>query len=215
MKSIFKAVVSVLFFGCIFLCSCSDSEPDLSSATGTVIVDYQKENSFPEIRMAVFCQSKSDSRRSASFVVENLETKLQWRVYNPETFKNGNAWWTGSSSLYPEENNEFPQGLYRFEYTDKAGNVSETKFMVSYKKDFVSMNAKDADEKLTSGFEGFSEKIALYDKNDTLVYFDKRKNNWKDWQAMERDCDVAAKMRRVYCTADNSQMVFLVEEIKP
>lgn len=214
MKIFFKAVISAFLFCSIFLCSCSDSEPDLSSATGTVIIDYQKENSNPEIRMAVFCMSKSDSRRSASFVVENLETKLQWRVYDPEIFKNGSSWWTGCSKLYPEENNEFPQGLYRFEYIDKAGNTSETKFLVSYKKEFLTMNAKQAGEKLSEGFDSFTEKIALYDKNDTLVYFDKWRSSWKGWQDIERDCDVAVKMRRVYCRADNSQMVFLVDELK-
>lgn len=196
--------------------SCADSEPDLVVATGAMVFDYATDEDFPASRLAVFIQTESEVQRVASILVENKETGYRWNITAPKLLKSGDKQWACYTNLLPPENERIPTGLYGLQYTDAAGEEAESSFMVSYSEKLFDTKSGDVKSVITSAKE---ESVALYDKNNVLIYFGKRKNNWNSNANILRDYNTAVTVR--HCIAADSNRVvcllpaeYLIEQPK-
>lgn len=197
-------------FSCGALClasvSCADSEPDIVSATGALVFDYATDESLPASRLAVFVQTESDVRRVSSLLVVHEETGYRWYVTAPDMIKGGDKQWACAPHLLPPENGRIPAGEYALWYTDAAGEEAESAFTVAYAEKLFGTTADGVTAVMTGATE---DSLALYDKDDVLIYFGKRKNGWNENADILRDYGTAYYLRHCIA-ADGNRVVCLL-----
>lgn len=197
-----------LLFLAVLLFSCSSSSPELSVATGTVIFEYKDEVSLPETRLAVFASARSDTRRVSTITMRSDLTNYMWKSASPQVFQAGGYYWVGHHNFSPKEDESLPKGRYTFFYKDLAGEEAKMNFMVSYPDEILTASAAEAVE-LAASSSAMEKRIALYDEDGNIVFFDKPKSAWTDWKQIRREYNVAVKKRYVYCKTDFSVMIFM------
>ena len=201
---------------CVAFASCADAEPDIVSATGSVVFDYATDESLPASRLAVFVQTESEVQRVSSIQIVSKETGYRWNITAPNMLKSGDKQWACYTNLLPPEHERIPVGLYEFQYIDAAGEEAESTFTVSYSEKLLDTTSGNVRSVITSAKE---ESVALYDKNNVLIYFGKRKNNWSSNANILRDYNTAFTLR--HCIAADSNRVvcllpaeYLIEQPK-
>ncbi len=91
-------------------------------------------------------------------------------------------------------------------YTDAAGEEAESAFTVAYAEKLFGTKADGVASLMTGATE---DSLALYDKNDVLIYFGKRKNGWNDNADILRDYGTAYYVRHCIA-ADGNRVVCLL-----
>ena len=198
-------IVSVFSFS---LFSCSDSEADVVSASGTAVFDYKDKESAPNLRLAVFFQVANEAQRTDSFTVSNEESGYTWEVTNPGIFTGLNREYAYSINLNPPEGKEIPVGTYSVVYYDAAESKDEAKFSVNYKKELVSSTVENFMEFLQNP----NENIAVYDGSGELLYMGKAKSTWTNNYDILRDYKLAETKRICYVTPGNTVICLMPEE---
>ena len=204
-------IVFILMYICISL-SCSDSVPQIIQTDVNVIFDYSDENSAPSMHLSVFVQSDSDVRRVGNIVIENVSTGYQWGITSPEIIASADTEWAGYADLEPRDTEPIPQGSYKLEYTDSYGRKVETEFSVIYNKELVDSTSADIAKLLGIGYES---KIAVYTATHELVYFGKRKKEWKNNDAVFKDFKDASYMRICAVSSTDNTVCMLPIHVKP
>lgn len=173
--SLFAAILTAVVL-CICV-SCSDSTPELSSATGYVIFDYDSMESYPSMRLAAFVQTVSEVRRVEKISVFNRKNRLEWTRESPVVFSDEKSQWTGYTDFVCAKGISIPLGLYDFTYCDGEGRTEQTVFSIYYDEKNAAITAKEFLDKKPSNV---IEKIALYSEQGMLLYFGDKKASWKD-----------------------------------
>lgn len=187
--------------------SCSDATPELILASGSMVFDYEDEESFPRAKMAVFVQMDSEVQRADRLELESRVAGYNWRIDSPKLFRNGDKKWAYYTNILPPAHEMIPDGIYDFRYVDAAGEEALSSFMLSYPRELVETKAADVRSVLPAA----TESIALYDKNNVLVFFGKARNNWTTNVAILRDFNNAIIKRRCL-SADNNRIICLMPE---
>ncbi|MBQ7158373.1 MAG: hypothetical protein IJS09_02965 [Treponema sp.] len=187
--------------------SCSDANPQLILASGSMVFDYADENSLPQTRMAVFVQMESAVQRADSLEMESRDTGYHWRVSSPKLFQNGEKKWACYTNIQPPAKETIPAGVYDFRYIDATGEEAISSFIVAYPKNLLETKAGDVQKLLPS----VTENLALYDKNNVLIFFGKTRSNWISNASILRDYPNAITKRRCL-SADNNRVVCLMPE---
>lgn len=206
-KSFFSFFLIVFFSLCFF--SCSDVSGKILYTTATVIFDYETEKSMPKTWFSVFVQTESEAQRGEQLEISTVKSDLTWKINELQFIKNGNKNWVGYSSLLPYENEKIKSGIYKVKYTDSAGNQGESSFLISYNEKLLESNSGDIKKYVTNNL---TENIALYDKNDNLLYYGKRKSTWKLDSSIKRDYNSAVYMRKTLSTVSGSLLFLLPKE---
>ena len=187
--------------------SCADAEPELILATSSVVFDYADDAGLPQTRLAVFVQMDSEVQRAERLEMENRDTGYNWRVSAPRLFTNGDKKWACYTNLQPPAHVDLPAGVYDFRYIDAAGEEATSSFIVSYPSALLKTKSDEAAAFLSS----IAENLALYDKNNVLVYFGKPRSNWTSNAAILRDFNAAVTKRRCL-SSDNNRVVCMMPE---
>lgn len=177
-----------------FFVSCSDSEPKMISGTGYVVFDFKDTESLPSQRLSVFVEASSDVRRVSRILVSSRESSYEWSCENPLVFSEDKRKWTGYTDFVCPENVPLPLGIYDVRYFDAEERISDVIVTVMYDKDILSMTSEAAENNLSGKS---NEKIAAYDRNRTLIYFDGRKDSWKSDEDIFSSLEDAESIRRV------------------
>lgn len=178
----------------VFFVSCTDSEPKMISGTSYVIFDFKDTESLPSQRLSVFVEASSDVRRVSRILVSSRESSYEWNCENPLVFSEDKRKWTGYTDFASPENVPLPQGIYDVRYFDAEERISDVIVTVMYDKDILSMTSGEAATDLSGKF---NEKIAVYDRNRTLIFFDGRKDSWKSDEDVFSSLEDAESLRRV------------------
>ena len=197
---LFAFVVSLLFF------SCSSSAPDVKAVRAVSIFDYADGDSYPRMRLAVFTEAGSDVRRAESIRIVSKETGWEWKADDVEIFSSDAKMWAGYTNFVSPGDRAIPQGAYTLFYTDALGHDAESSFSVFYPSSLVRTRAGEA--KAPLGRE-VRERIAVYDEEDVLIYFDARKSEWKSDDDVWREMENASRMRLCFSNADKSVLCFM------
>ena len=197
-----------IFFLSLAFFSCSDSEADVVSATGTVVFDFKDNESAPATRLAVFLQVTNEVPRTESFSVYNSESDYTWNVAKPGIFSGTNKNYAYSANLNAPSGESIPTGEYSVKYFDAAGNDDEAKFSVSYEKKLLTANAQNFKDFLTNP----TENIAIYDDAGELLFMGKAKSAWKTNEAIQKDYKLADTKRICFVTSGNTVICMLPAE---
>ncbi|MDE6773901.1 MAG: hypothetical protein K2J14_04665, partial [Treponemataceae bacterium] len=95
---------------------------------------------------------------------------------------------------------------YAVWYTDAAGEEAESAFTVAYAEKLFGTTADGVTAVMTGVTE---DSLALYDKNDMLIYFGKRRNGWNENADILRDYGTAYYLRHCIA-ADGNRVVCLL-----
>ena len=197
---LFAFVVSLLFF------SCSSSAPDVKAVRAVSIFDYADGDSYPRMRLAVFTEAGSDVRRAESIRIVSKETGWEWKADGVEIFSSDAKQWAGYTNFVSSGDRSIPQGAYTFFFTDALGHDAESSFSVFYPASLARTRSGEAKAALGKAVR---ERIAVYDKEDVLIYFDVRKAEWKTDDDVWHDMENAFRMRLCFLNADKSVLCFM------
>ena len=197
---LFAFIASPLFF------SCALSPPDVRSVRAASVFEYTDDVSYPRMRLAVFTEATSDVRRVESIRIVSNETGWEWKAVGVDIFESDAKMWAGYTNFVSPGDRAIPQGAYTLFYTDALGHDAESSFSVFYPASLLRTRAGVAKEKLGTGV---SERIAVYDVEDVLIYFDARKSEWKSDDDVWREMENASRMRLCFSNADASVLCFM------
>lgn len=196
----FAFAVFPLFF------SCSLSSPDVRSVRAASVFEYADDDSYPRMRLALFAQAASDVRRAETIRIVSNETGWEWKARSVQIFESDAKMWAGYTNFVSPGDTAIPQGAYTLFYTDALGDEAESSFSVFYPASLLHAKAGAVKDLLGNAV---TERIAVYDADDVLIYFDARKSEWSENDALWREMENAFRMRLCFLNADMSVLCFM------
>ncbi|MBR1721953.1 MAG: hypothetical protein IJ727_05660 [Treponema sp.] len=196
------------FFAAFSFFSCSDSEADVVSVSSTLVLDFNDNDSNPQVRLAVFFQLANEAQRSEHFVVTHEESGYSWTVSNPGIFSGLNKNYAYSTNLSVPEGEDFPTGAYSVIYYDAAGNEDEARFSVNYDKEILKSTVDTFRDFLSNS----NQNVAVYDEDGELLFMGKAKSSWKTNAAILKDYRLAEIKRVCYVTPGNAIVCMMPSE---
>lgn len=174
-----------------FLAACADEVPTIAKAKAITVLSYEKEDSPPQTRLAVFVQTDSDIKSCKSIILTSPNAQYSWKAEDLTVVE---GMWTGYTAFVMPGDKAFPAGEYTVKYTDLLDHEAECTVQVS---DGMEENSN------SEGINNSGERrMAVYDEGGKLLYYGEVKSEWqgedgeKDmWQsidgaAMARECIV-------------------------
>ena len=189
--------------------SCSNTNPDITTVTGSVVFDYADTENPPSVRLALFAQNTAEVQRADRLEARHIESNLVWKVKNPRIFSGSNKNYAGYTNLLPREGQTIPQGAYDFLYVDAAGNEDSGRFMVTYPEELLTSKSSEARKLIT---KTLSDNLAIYDESGVLIFFNKRKKNWKTNNDIARELRNAYSIRQCLNTTDQTIICLMPPE---
>lgn len=196
-----------------FLLSCSNVLPELEQSDYSVIFDYKNENLPPDVRLAVFMESKSDVRRFSRIRIKSLETGFIWDFDNIEMVleSDGGSQWAGNTNLKAPENEVIPNGKYEVTYYNADEKYVSSSIEVEYDTSFYDIKATEIEKIMKEN--GGILKIAIYNKEKLMIYFGEKTEEFQTDNSI-KNAYVDADYYKDVWNSKNSNVIFIMPEIK-
>ncbi|MCR5290756.1 MAG: hypothetical protein K6E51_12255 [Treponema sp.] len=156
--------------------SCTDGRPYCDDAFVTVVFEYAVENEKPLSYVSFFIKLDSDVSRTASIRFEHVQTGYFWTIDTPEVAVNSLGNWVGYSCIFPRDGEKIQQGVYRYTYTNKAGDTCNGEVTLEYPDLLYTVAPSEVSAVLGKKSD---KRIAIYAENAHLLYYDTYKKEWK------------------------------------
>jgi hypothetical protein len=185
------------------LFSCEDTAPVMQNVQFKAVFDYSADSPTRSYAL-LFVQPDTDIDLRSKVCLENIETGYTWTIYDLTVLRSGDKAWTGTDRLaYPE--GAFRRGLYRVRYIDTAERESDLAVSLEYPPGLVGAGLGEV-RYLIPGYE---EKFALYDADETLIFFDNKKAAWTNDGAILSEFPKAAFSRECLVSPSAPVVVLL------
>jgi len=196
-----------------FLLSCSNVAPELEQSDYSVIFDYKNENIPPDVRLAIFMESKSDVRRFSRIRIKSLETGFIWDFDNIEMVleSDGGSQWAGNANLKAPENEVIPNGKYEVTYYNADEKYVSSSIEVEYDTSFYDIKATEIEKIMKEN--GGILKIAIYNKEKLMIYFGEKTEEFQTDNSI-KNAYVDAEYYKDVWNSKNSNVIFIMPEIK-
>lgn len=196
-----------------FLLSCSNVAPELEQSDYSVIFDYKNENIPPDVRLAIFMESKSDVRRFSRIRIKSLETGFIWDFDNIEMVleSDGGSQWAGNTNLKAPENEVIPNGKYEVTYYNADEKYVSSSIEVEYDTSFYDIKATEIEKIMKEN--GGILKIAIYNKEKLMIYFGEKTEEFQTDISI-KNAYVDADYYKDVWNSKNSNVIFIMPEIK-
>ncbi len=197
------------------LLSCSDSVPKINSVNQSVIMDFSDEQSPAVVSLSVFIQSDSEVRKIDSLTLTNVNSSLSWTSRTIELLQGkNNKFWAGYSNFKAVQGTFFPQGRYTVLIEDKAGNESESSFILNIPEEIKKGNLKSIRAYLSGNSVQFLKNIAIYDGENNLLFLGEENENFSTDEQFIKKYPEGVKKRPVYLVNGGTvTILFPSEEI--
>lgn len=170
LKKLFKT--PVLFCLLILLIGCSQASPEISEVNYSVVFEYLNNKNLPEARLCVFTENSSDVRRCERMIIKSLEEGYIWDFDDLAFAEDNKLQWCGSTNLVVPENRMIPSGKYQVTIIHADEKEDCVIMSVDYDKEFYNLTSEDVEEEMKN--LGGINYIAVYDKENTIVYYGER-----------------------------------------
>jgi len=190
--------------------SCSDAASQVTGVTAVMVFDFADTTSEPAERLSLFAET-DDVQRVKSIRAVHEKSGIEWNVQAPRKIGGHDSkTWAGYTNLVPASGSTIPQGKYQLIYEDAAEHESDVFFNVSYPLGFPEKRASDFP---AAFMNGCVENIALYSPEGSLIFYGRRKTNWKDDAAIANEYSAAQTMRICY-TSVGGAVVCMMPPVK-
>lgn len=199
----------LIFMLAVLFLSCSESDPDVISSTGYVILDYKDENSDADIRLAAFAETKSDSHRVERLEIRCAENNYRWICMDPLIFSNETKQWAGYTEFCMPLNENFKPGFYEIDYIDAQEKSVTSHFTISYDSSAFKLKSSEITEGIKINCRLY---MAVYNETGTLIYYGVRKNSWKTDAMVFASVRNAAAFREYY-VSNKDALVYVMPPV--
>lgn len=197
---LFAFVTAVLLF------SCADSAPVINSIQTSVVFEFKDDVSLPEQKLSLFIQT-DEINRVEKIRAEHIKSGLEWNIFNTEKINTkDNKKWAGYTKLVPASGSTIPVGKYSVRYTDASDKECESFFIISYPNEYAEKKASDFPAAITDKYSNY---LAIYAADGTLIAYERNKSKWTDFQSVKNEVPMAAKIRRCYII-DNGSIIIMM-----
>ncbi|MBP5284471.1 MAG: hypothetical protein J6Y93_07405 [Treponema sp.] len=186
--------------------SCDFADPEILEGTASLVVDYENEHDKPSATFSVFLQMNNELQRTDIVEVKDSEGKYSWNVVSPELFSSDGKKWVGCTHLVYPDGEKIKKGRYSVLYTDAADNQLAAEVELDYPDSLLTCRSSEARNLLTGKV---TENIALYDKDKVMIFYGKKKTNWRsgsDITNSYKDC----VYRRMCYSTDKNKIICLM-----
>ncbi len=170
MKKILNIIkFSVISFFALALFSCAQNVPEVVNSEGTLVFEYADYESFPQARLAVFTETSSDPRRTASVEVLCLENGFQWESDRIVIFESRDKGFAGVQNLYMPEDRPFSGGEYQVVYKTLTDETDSDRFYLSSHYDVYSMTVSEAEQYMKD--RNGHRKLMIFDGEGRVLFY--------------------------------------------
>ena len=162
-------------------------------------MDFSDEQSPAVVSLSVFIQSDSEVRKIDSLTLTNVNSSLSWTSRTIELLQGkNNKFWAGYSNFKAVQGTFFPQGRYTVLIEDKAGNESESSFILNIPEEIKKGNLKSIRAYLSGNSVQFLKNIAIYDGENNLLFLGEENENFSTDEQFIKKYPEGVKKRPVY-----------------
>jgi hypothetical protein len=165
------------------LSACKDAPPVIRDVQFKAVFDYGGPGQKPTVQALLFVQPDTDVTLTDRIQLRELATGYVWTIEDPAVLeKSGKAWAGGVRLARP--GGAFRNGEYLVRYIDTAERESELVVTLAYPAELPGLTA-DGAAKIAD--TGYTASVALYDGEENLMYFDKKRDRWTEDAAILAD----------------------------
>lgn len=194
----------LLFPFFLFLFSCSQNLPELNTVAGTVIYDFESEESTPDLRLGVFVDVSSDAHRAEFLKIVCFQNDFEWECNKPEKVSNGKKQYVGYANFVMPGKDSFPQGKYTVYYTDANGNEESCIMNISYSTEILQMTPAETAEHLKTLHA--VENLAVFDEEAVLIFYGEKSDELQNIESVWRRYPAADSARTVWTRNSGREM---------
>ena len=201
-----------LFIFLIAFCiSCSQNAADIKESEMSVIFEYTDEETLPSARLCLFIESESDTRRSEKILLSSPKEGFEWSAKDLIHIKSGDRSWSGYTNFVMQGTQRFPCDSYSLilQNADEDEAVQTVDF--SYDEAFYEMKAFEAEEKMKENEA--VKKIAIYDENGILLYYDVQTDNLSSVRKMWNMFSNASYYNVIWQAKDNTVLCIMPKRL--
>lgn len=211
-----KSYKSVLFFSVILsfllilISSCSQVTPEIISPEYSVIFEYEDEKSNPKARMSIFAESLTEPNRYDRIKVYCENGGYIWDFDEIAMFSNQKRSWAGNTNLVMPQNQVFPSGKYELTFYNADEKDTSVVVNVNYDSSFYKLTSSESENLLKN--KNAVTKIAVYDKNRTMIYFGEKTSSFKSSTEIWNTFSNAKYYQDIIITPENNVMCIMPEK---
>jgi len=211
-RFILNPVLYVLLVFSFCSISCDSGDPEILTTNATSVFDFKDNKSSAQAHLSIFLSMNNQLQRTEAIEVFYKDKGYTWKISEPQLFESDGKKWAGSCNIRFPQGKSIENGLYIITYTDLGGNEVQTTANVAFDKKLLSCKASEVKKYIK---EPVTENTALYDENDNLIYFGKKKNQWNNDSDILKDYKNAVSVRECYSSANSSVLCMMpVRKIK-
>ena len=193
-----------------FITSCSQVTPEVISPEYSVIFEYEDEKSNPKARMSIFAESISDVNRYDRIRIVCENGGYIWDFDEIAMFSNQKRSWAGNTNLVMPQNQVFPSGKYELTFYNADEKDTSVILNVNYDSSFYKLTSSESENLLKN--KNAVTKIAVYDKNRTMIYFGEKSSSFKSSTEIWNTFSNAKYYQDIIITPENNVMCIMPEK---
>ena len=191
--------------------SCSQNAADIKASEMSVIFEYHDEESLPSARLCLFIESESDTRRSDQLLLSSPKDGFEWSSKELIHIKSGDRSWSGYTNFVMQSAQHFLCDSYNLILRNADEDEAVQSLDFSYDEDFYEIKALEAEEKMKEAEA--VKKIAIYDENDILLYYDVQNDNLNSARKMWNMFSNASYYNVVWQAKDKSVLCIMPKRL--
>lgn len=208
-KSFLKTVLIFLCY--VLFASCSQNLPEVKQANGTIVFEYENEDSFPNARMTVFVESVSDPRRYDTIKVQSYNQDFEWETEEISMIQGTKKKYAGYTNFVMPEGEKFPAGRYNAVYINADEEEVSSDFSIDYDLALYEIKASDlpAFMKKHNG----TNKIAIYNQQEMLIFFGEKNNDLRTTRDIWNQFREADSFQEIWEAGNRTVICVLPKEL--
>lgn len=197
---------SVLFFTLFFI-GCSDEYPILRLTNPSVVFEYSDEESLGKARLSFFIEEINNIKKCQFLKIINKESDYYWTSDEIIFCETKERHCAGYTNLVVPEGEKIPEGKYTVNYYQGDGKESNVETIINYDQSIYEYKASEIPDYMRQ--KGAVQKIAVYSKNNELIYFGEKGDNLRDTRGVWNTYPESLYYNDVWCFYDNSVMCIM------
>ena len=198
MKKCFLLFSTFLFF---FLFGCSQSVPVLHYAKCSLVFEYDDESN-SKSRLSVFVEAGDNVKRGEKLIIKNQNHDLCWTVEDLVLMQSSDRLYCGYPNLVVQTDDKIPTGHYDITFVQADGNEKNISVNVTY--DDIFYNSKSEEIPNIVMKKNGSNKIAVYDESNVLLYFGEKSTSYESKEKILKNHDSAFYYNDLWFLPNNS-----------
>lgn len=198
MKKSFLLFSTFLFF---LLIGCSQSVPVLHYAKCSLVFEYDDEAN-SKSRLSVFVEAGDNVKRVEKLIIKNENHDLCWTVEDLVLMQSADRLYCGYPNLVVQTDDRIPTGHYDITFVQADGTEKNISVNVTYDDIFYNSKSEEIPDIVMK--KNGSNKIAVYDESNVLLYFGEKSDSYENKEKILKKYESAFYYNDLWFLPNNS-----------